>query len=366
MKNRLGLALLLVMGTGMGFAQEARTRIAIVGLDHDHVWGLLPTIAKTPEAELVAIAESNPALVAKAKAKVPASVKFFSDYSEMLDQAKPEGVIVTTVNSNHLAILRACAQRHVNFFTEKPMAATGTDAREMARLAKEANIKLMVNYWNAWAPSTQEAYARLTAGEIGPVQKMIIEFGHEGPKEIGVSKEFGAWLYDPEKNGAGALMDFACYGADWAIWLKGRPQRVYAYSLKLKTAQQNEVEDDAVVLLEYADATAVLLPSWDWPYSKGQAEFYGPKGSFLVMGDGLLFQAAHKNTTAKNPDGALVPSKPLPPEKINPVAYYVHCIKNHLPIEGQLTPEINVGVNEVVDAAKESIRTGRAVELPTE
>ena len=364
MRNWLGLVLLIAMSTTMGFAQGARTRIAIVGLDHDHVWGLIPTIGETPQAELVAIAEPNQELVAKAKSKVPASVKFFNDFNEMLDQAKPEGVIVTTANNRHLEILRACAQRHIHFFTEKPMAATGADAREMARVAKEANIKLMVNYWNAWAPATQEAYARISAGELGPIQKMIIEFGHEGPKEIGVSKEFGAWLYDPEKNGAGALMDFSCYGADWAIWLKGRPQRVYAYSLKLKTAQHNEVEDDALLLLEYADATAVLLPSWDWPYSKGQAEFYGPKGSFLVMGDGLLFQPAHKDPTTKNPDGALVPSKPLLPEKINPVAYYVHCIKNNLPIGGQLTPEINVGVNEVVDAAKESIRTGRAVELP--
>jgi predicted dehydrogenase len=254
----------------------------------------------------------------------------------------------------------------VHFFTEKPMAATGADAREMARVAREANIKLMVNFWNAWAPATQAAYARLKAGELGPIQKMIIEFGHEGPKEIGVSKEFGEWLYDPDKNGAGALMDFTCYGADWALWVKGRPQRVYAYSLKLKTAQHNKVEDDAVVLLEYPDATAILLPSWDWPYGKGQAEFFGPKGSFLVMGDGLLFQPAHKDTTLKDPDGAPVPTPPVPPEKTNGVAYFLDCIRNNKPLEGPVTPEINVGVNEIIDAAKESIRTGRAVELPAQ
>jgi len=364
MRRTVSLLFMLLMGASLGLAQTAKTRIAIIGLDHDHVWGLLPTIAKTPEADLVAIAEPNPALVTKAKAKVPASVKFFSTYTEMLDQAKPEAVIVTTANNRHLEILRACAQRHVHFFTEKPMASTAADAREMERVAHEAGITLMVNYWNAWAPATQEGYARLKAGEIGPIQKMIIEFGHEGPKEIGVSKEFGAWLYDPEKNGAGALMDFACYGADWAIWLKGRPERVFARSLKLKTAQHNAVEDDAVVVLEYADATAILLPSWDWPYGKNQAEFYGPKGSLLVMGDGLLFQPAHKGTTAKDPDGTLVASKPLPPEKLNGVAYYLACIRNHRPVEGPVTPEVNVGVNEIIDAAKESIRTGRAVELP--
>lgn len=363
MKKLLFLVLLLSLSARGGFAQAAKTRLAIIGLNHDHVWGLLGTIAKTPEAELVAIADPHPELVAKAKAKVPASVKFFADYAQMLDQVKPEAVIVTTANNRHLEILRACVQRHVHFFTEKPMAATGSDAREMERLAREAGIKLMVNYWNAWAPPTQAAYARLKAGELGPIQKMIIEFGHEGPKEIGVSKEFGEWLYDPDKNGAGALMDFACYGADWALWAKGRPQRVYAYSLKLKTAQHNKVEDDAVVLLEYADATAILLPSWDWPYGKGQAEFFGPKGSFLVMGDGLLFQPAHKDTKAQNPDGTLVPTPPLPPEKQNGITYFLDCLRNNKPIEGPVTAELNVGVNEIIDAAKESIRTGRAVDL---
>lgn len=366
MKELLSLVLFSSLGASVGFAQAAKTRLAVVGLDHDHVWGLLETLAKTPQAELVAIADPHPELVAKAKAKVPASVKFFSDYVEMLDQVKPDAVIVTTANHRHLEILRACAQRHVHFFTEKPMAATGADAREMARLAREANIKLMVNYWNAWAPATQEAYARLKAGELGPIQKMIIEFGHEGPKEIGVSKEFADWLYDPEKNGAGALMDFACYGADWALWVKGRPQRVYAYALKLKTAQHNNVEDDAVVLLEYPDAAAILLPSWDWPYGKGQAEFFGPKGSFLVLGDGLLLQPAHQGTTVKNPNGTPVSTQPVPAEKENGVAYFLHCLRDDQPIEGPATAELNVGVNEIIDAAKGSIRTGCAVELPAE
>jgi predicted dehydrogenase len=56
----------------------------------------------------------------------------------------------------------------------------------------------------------------------------------------------------------------------------------------------------------------------------------------------------------------------VPPEKINGVAYFLDCIRNNKPIEGPVTPEINVGVNEIIDAAKESIRTGRAVELPAQ
>ena len=147
-------------------------------------------------------------------------------------------------------------------------------------------------------------------------------------------------------------MDFGCYGADWAMVLKGRPQRVYATSLKLKTEQHNAVEDDATVLLEYPDATAILMPSWDWSYGKGQAEIFGPKGSFLVRGDGLLFQPAKDQTSLQDPDGKPVETAPVPPEKRNGVAYFLYCIRNNKPIEGPVSAEINVGVNEIIDAAE--------------
>ncbi len=344
------------------FGQTERTRLAIVGLDHDHVWGILKTIADEPQAELVAIADPHPELVERAKARVPESVKFYSDYLKMLDEAKPEAVIVTTENDRHLEILRECAKRRIHFSTEKPLASTAAQAREMERLARQAGINLMVNYWNAWTASTREGYARVKAGELGPVWRIVAQWGHRGPKEIGVSKYFGEWLYDPEKNGAGALMDFGCYGAAWAMWLKGRPARVYATALKLKTEQHNAVEDDAVVLLEYPDAVAVLEPSWDWPYGQGQLEVFGAKGSLLIRGDGLLFQPP-KNTSLQNPEGLPIETPPVQPEMRNPVAYFLDCIRNHKSPEGLVEAGLNVGVNEIIDAAKESIRTGRAVRL---
>ena len=112
-------------------AQDAaRTRIAVVGLDHDHVWSLLKDISKEPLAELVAIADTDPELVSKAKKQVPEAVKFYSNYVQMLDEAKPEVVIVATANDRHLEILRECAKRHIHYSTEKPMAATAAEARE--------------------------------------------------------------------------------------------------------------------------------------------------------------------------------------------------------------------------------------------
>ena len=342
---------------------EAKTRLAIVGLDHDHVWGLLKDIAAEPDAELVAIADSRPALVDRAKTRVPTSVKFYADYVTMLDEVKPEAVIVTTENDKHLEILRECAKRHIHYSTEKPMATTGADAREMQRLANQAGIKIMVNYWNAWVPPTQEIFHRLQSGEVGPLQKMIVRYGHQGPKEIGVSKYFADWLYDPVKNGGGAIMDFGCYGAEWALWLKGRPTRVYATAQKLKTDQHNEVDDDATLVLEYPDATVIIEASWDWPYDNGEVEVFGPKGSLLATGEELFHRTANDDPSKIALEGQRVAVKPGPPETSNPVSYFVDCIRHNKPIEDPLSATLNVHVVEILDAARESVRSGRAQEL---
>ena len=64
----------------------------------------------------------------------------------------------------------------------------------------------------------------------GEIRKMVAMDGHEGPKEINVQPEFLAWLTDPVKNGAGALFDFGCYGANLMTWLMDnqRPIKVTA------------------------------------------------------------------------------------------------------------------------------------------
>jgi predicted dehydrogenase len=345
-------------------AQDGKTRIAIIGLDHDHVWGLLHDIVGEPQADLVAIAEPNPALTSKAKSLVPAGVQFYSDYVRMLDQAKPEAVFVTTANDRHLGILRACAKRHIHVSTEKPMATNARDAREMERLADQAGIKLMVNYWNAWVAPSHELFNRAKAAEFGPVQKIIVQYGHQGPKEIGVSKEFADWLYDPVKNGGGAVMDFGCYGAEWALWLKGRPARVFATARKLKTEQHNNVDDDATIVLDYPDGSAILEPSWDWPYGMDRVYVFGQKASFLATSKSLFSRTTMQSPSADaNPDGESIALNPLPHETSNPIAYFLDRIRRNQPIDNPLSADLNVQVMEILDAARESIRTGRAQDL---
>lgn len=344
------------------FAQTEKTRMAVVGLDHDHVWELLRYMAGESDGDLVAIAEKDPELVEKARSKVPNTVQFFSNYVSMLEEAKPAVVFVTTENDRHLDILRECAKRHIHYSTEKPMATNAADARTMEQIADKAGIKLMVNYWNAWVGSSHDLYQRVKAGDIGRLEKLIVQYGHQGPREIGVSKQFGDWLYDPKKNGAGALMDFGCYGAEWALWLEGRPSRVYATARKLKTEQHNQVEDDATMVLDYPDATVIVEPSWDWPYGMDRVYAFGTKGSLLATRNELFFRSSAQSSPATL-DGERVPINPLPHARSNPIAYLLDRVRNNQPIEDPLSARLNVDVMEILDAARESLQTGRASTL---
>src|SRR5215469_3898834 len=351
------------VSTAFPNSPDAKTRIAIVGLDHDHVWSLLKDLAAEPDAELVAIADPHPELVTKAKAQVAAAVKFYSDYIPMLDEAKPDAVIATTENDRHLEILRECAKRHIHYSTEKPMATNAADAREMERLATQAGIKLMVNYWNAWVAPTHDLFHAVRSGQVGPIQRIIVQYGHRGPKEIGVSPYFAAWLYDPVKNGGGAIMDFGCYGAEWAVWLKGRPTRVSAVTQKLKVDQRNAVDDDATIVLDYADGTAIIEASWDWPYNMGQVQVFGPKGSLLATAKDLFFRSPKDNVANGALEGERVALDPPGHETNNPISYFVDCIRSNKPVEDPLSMKINVQVMEILDAARESARTGKQQEL---
>ena len=343
-------------------ASTAKTRVAVVGLDHDHVWELLKHMSTEPEAELVGIADQHPALVERAKALVPASVRFYSDYIRMLDETKPHAVFVTTENDRHLEILRECAKRHIHYSVEKPMATNAADAREMERLAEQSGIKVMVNYWNAWVAPSHELFRRVRNGDIGPIRKMIIEYGHQGPKEIGVSPYFADWLYDPVKNGGGAIVDFGCYGAEWAVWLKGRPTRVFATSLKLKTEQHNRVDDDATIVLEYPDANVVIEASWDWPYGMDQVQVFGNKGSLIADSDKLFYRSAETRESASL-EGEPVKVEALARDGSNPVAYFLNRIRTNAPVEDPVSARLNVQVVEILSAAQASLASGHAEEL---
>lgn len=353
-KNMKYIVMALMALTAYG----AEHRIAVIGLVHSHAWGHLPRMVSGKPATLVGVAETNPALIAEARKIGVAESLIFADYEKMLDTQKPEIVWAFVENNRHLEIARACAKRKIHLMYEKPLASTYKDALEIRALAKQAGIHVLTNYQMAWWPSNYAAKSLADSGALGQVFRLRGVVGHGGPGSEGARNQFFfEWLTDPVKNGGGALMDFGCYNALWALLYLGRPESVYATVNHLRPETFPKVEDHATLVLHWKNGSGIFEGSWDLPRSFQELEIFGRNAS-AVMANGKLEVRKGREAAVNNEIA------PLPPERAEPIAYMIYAIESEKGIEGMTAIDINVGVNEIIEAAKESVRTGKPVKLP--
>lgn len=337
-------------------AQEYK--MAVIGLVHSHVWGHLKTMAEGKQAKLVGIAETNPELIEEAKKRGASAAPFFSDYRKMLAEAKPDFVWAFVENNRHLEIVQVCAPLGIHVMFEKPLASTYKDALAIERLARKHDIRVMCNYQMAWWPANYAAKAQADAGAVGKVWRVRGIVGHGGPGSQGAaSKYFFEWLTDPVKNGGGALVDFHCYNAVWSLWYLGRPESVYAQANHLRPDRFPKVEDHSTMVLHYKNGVGMFEGSWDLPRSFQDLEVFGLDGSLYMRNGSAELRKGRGEPQAVKLD-------PLPPAAAEPIAFMVDAIRNRKPVEGMTGLELNVAVVEIIEAARQSVKTGRAVALP--
>ena len=335
------------------WAQEYK--IAVIGMVHSHVWGHLDKMIKGQPAKLVGIAETIPDLVAEGKKRGVPEQLFYSDYKKMLDETKPDIVWAFVENNRHLEIAQACAPRGIHILFEKPLASSYKEAATIRDLAAQHNIRVLTNYQMAWWPSQYAAKAQADSGALGKVWRLHGIVGHGGPGySEGLNKYFFDWLTDPVKNGAGALVDFGCYNALWGLWYLGMPDTVYAATNRLQPERFPKVEDNAVIVLHYPNGVGIFEASWDLPRGYQDLEVFGRDGS-VYMTDKKV-EVRKKNGPAEK-----VELTALAPDAGEPIAAMIAAIKGGKPVEGLTAIDINVNVARIMDAAKESVRTGRAV-----
>ena len=267
-------------------APDKPIRVAIVGLVHGHVKGFLAALPKNPNAQLIAIVEPNTALAQQYASHYNLSKSLFdTDLEHMLTTQHPDAVLVYTTIQDHRRVIEAAARHNISSMVEKPLSTTMEDALAIRAAAREHHVNVLVNYETTWYPSNAEAIHEADSGKLGDLRKIVVHDGHEGPKEIGVGPEWLPWLTDPIQNGAGALFDFGCYGADlMTVLMHGQPPiSVTAVTQTDKPATYPHVDDDATVILHYPSAQAVLMPSWDWPFARKDMELYGATGYVITV-----------------------------------------------------------------------------------
>jgi predicted dehydrogenase len=337
-------------------------RLAIAGLVHGHVSGFLRAAQGRQDVEIVGVFEPDAALLRSygERYKLPASV-LFTDLASLFDRAKPEAVAAFTSTLDHPVIVEAAAARRIHVMMEKPLAVSNTHAQRIRRAAEKGGIQVLVNYETTWYPSLGGVEALFKEQKAaGAIRKMVAMDGHSGPKAINVQPEFFAWLTDPDKNGAGALFDFGCYGANLMTWMMDNqsPVAVTAVTQRFQPAVYPRVDDEATILVEYPAAQGIIQASWNWPFNRKDFEVYGDTGQAIATGANGLRVAL-----PKQPEHAVTPD-PRPPDERDSLSHLMAVVRGARAPNALSSLENNLIATEILEAARESARTGKRVALP--
>jgi len=342
-------------------SQSPGFRVAIVGLVHGHVSGFFAHSLRRPDIQIVGIFEPDRQIFSRYQSQFQLDqALLFTNLEEMLQQTRPQAVLVYTNTLDHRKVIEVCARRGVHVMVEKPLTVSMEDARAIAHAAKQGGIHVLVNYETTWYSSNHAAYDLVHENSIGDIRKVVIHDGHRGPKEIGVQPEFLAWLTDPKLNGGGALFDFGCYGADLMTWLMDgqRPETVTAITQRLKPDIYPNVDDEATIVLTYPKAQAIIQASWNWPFDRKDVEVYGQTGYAITVRRSDL-----RVRRGANPE-ELVAAKPLPSPYDDSLSYLEAVVSGQVQTAGPSSLETNLVVTEILDAARRSAASGKTVRLP--
>lgn len=168
-------------------------RIAIIGLGG--MGGHHAQAATLEEnCELIAGAEINPER-AKAWGERFGIKAIYDDYEKMMEEQKPDIVIVPTQAPMHHPPTIAAAQRGIHVFCEKPIALNLIQADEMVDTCDENNVKFAINHIKRASPYNRHVLSLIEKGEIGDV--VLLKATDKGGRKVGNSlMEMGTHLYD--------------------------------------------------------------------------------------------------------------------------------------------------------------------------
>ena len=240
-------------------------RVAVVGagqFGRRHI----ATVRAEPMCELVAVADP---------AVSDLDVPCFSDYQEMLDQVKPDGVIIATPNALHVPVGLACVERGVPMLVEKPLADTVEASRSLVDAAERARVPLLVGHHRRHNPLIEKAREIVQGGDIGRLAAVSAMWLLQKPADYFEI----AWR---REAGGGPLLINCIHDIDDLRFVCGEIEEVTAVTSS--TVRGFAVEDSAAVTLRFAGGAigtvtvsdCVAAP-WSWELASGENPVYPPQ-----------------------------------------------------------------------------------------
>jgi len=331
-------------------------------------WGILgagriaesqmaPAITAAPGHELIAVTRRDLAAAQQFADKHGAQRAYDSDEALLADP-QVNAVYVATPPHLHARQARLAAQAGKHILCEKPLALDTGEAQRMIDAARANNVALTVCYYQRFNARHQRIKALLAAGAIGQVTAARISFSERFPPQPGV------WHHDPAISGGGPLMDLGVHCIDLIRYLCGPVQSVAALVDTL--VDSSPVADTATLLLRHeGGAQTVVTSHWTTanhdPERFNRVEIYGAEGTIVAAPIQAKDSAGTMQliTAEGIQDFSVEPGGPRPHVALLESFAAAVAGKSPNPIPG----EEGLAGLAVVEAARESARSGRRIEL---
>ncbi len=260
----MSAARIAVLGAGL----IGRTHIAVLRQAH-------------PEFALAAVADPSPSAKAEAAALGYAC---YATLSELLDKAKPDGVILAVPNQLHVSAGLLCVARGLPILIEKPVADSVSEALRLVEAAETAGVATLTGHHRRHNPIMQRAADIVREGGVGRVVAATARYLSHKPKGY----HDAAWRREP---GGGPVLINAIHDIDCLRMLVGDIVRVQAASSN--AVRGFAVEDTAAAVLTFANGalgtlicsdTASTPWSWDWGARENPSFPYDDQSCFDIAG----------------------------------------------------------------------------------
>jgi len=221
------------------------------------------------EATLCAVAD--PGLQAPALA-AEWGVAHFADHRQMLEQNRPDAVIVANPNNQHVSTALDCLAAGVPVLLEKPVGVHLDEARELVAAVKRSGVPVLVGHHRRHNPLIVRAHELVKGGALGRLTLVTALFQLRKPDHYFET----AWR---REAGAGLLLTNLIHDLDLLRHLCGEVRSVQAITDRSVRGFANE--DSAAILLQFDGGTlgtltgsdAVAAP-WSWELNSGENPVY--------------------------------------------------------------------------------------------
>ena len=190
-----------------------------VGLIGYGYWGpnLARVINESSHSELVYCADLLDKSLEDIKRKYP-KVKTTNNYQDILSDSSVDAVFVVTPTRTHFKIAKDCIMAKKHVFVEKPLAYSSHEARELVKIAKKKNIKLMVGHLFLFNSSVIYIKNLLQKGALGKIRHLHFQRRSLGPirKDVNVlwdlaPHDFSMLLYFINEKPISVVASGECY-----------------------------------------------------------------------------------------------------------------------------------------------------------